>query len=186
MAFLAGCAGSVAHKSEPVAEVAPEQVKLPPEYLKAKTLMEGGYFAEAIPVLEGISSKHPEEAGPYVNMAIAYRSMGQLQEARQALERAMQKDQGSAVVYHQLGILLREQGSFQEAQDAYERSLQLNGDYALAHRNLGILYDLYLQQPQQALLHYRKYMELAEQPEPEVGRWVADLERRNATDGGTQ
>ena len=44
---------------------------------------------------------------------------------------------------------------------AYDAALTLEPDYALAHRDIGILYDLYLQQPAQALTHYKRYLELA-------------------------
>jgi tetratricopeptide (TPR) repeat protein len=78
----------------------------------------------------------------------------------------------------QRGILYREQGDFQAALHAYDQALTLQPDYALAHRNIGILYDLYLQQPGQALTHYKRYLELVGEDDKTVSGWVIDLERR--------
>jgi lipoprotein NlpI len=100
-----------------------------------------------------------------------------------ALKKAIDLNPATASAHHQLGILYREQGDFESALGAYGKSLQLDAGYALAHRNIGILYDLYLGQPALALEHYKKYLELAAEPDPSVDRWLVDLERRS---GSTQ
>ena len=87
----------------------------------------------------------------------------------------------NAAAHHQLGILYREQGEFEAALNAYNSALELDGEYALAHRNVGILYDLYLQQPVLALDHYKKYLELAGEPDKTVDGWIVDLERRSVS-----
>lgn len=98
-------------------------------------------------------------------------------DAIQSLEKAVQA-KPTAPVYNQLGILYRESGRFTEARVAYESALKINPDYALAQRNLGILLDIYLQQPQQALVHYRAYAQLAGEQDKEAALWVAEIQQR--------
>ncbi|MBU1191076.1 MAG: tetratricopeptide repeat protein [Gammaproteobacteria bacterium] len=108
--------------------------------------------------------------------------------AIQVLEKSVQS-KPTAQAYNQLGILYRESGRFNEARAAYESALKINPDYALAQRNLGILLDIYLQQPQQALMHYRAYAQLAGAQDTEAALWVAELQQRlgvNAESSGVK
>jgi tetratricopeptide (TPR) repeat protein len=153
------------------------EAALPGDYARALELMGRDDYAAAIPVLQNFIQQHPEHAGPYLNLGIAYRHGGDRAAAQQALNRSLELNP-SAAVYNQLGMLYREQGEFESALTAYRTALQLNPDYSLAHRNLGILYDLYLQQPVLALDHYRRFIELDGSSDPDVDRWVVDLQRR--------
>lgn len=98
-------------------------------------------------------------------------------EAIQALEKAV-SSKPNAPAYNQLGILYRESGRFTDARGAYAAALKVNPDYALAHRNLGILLDIYLQQPQQALVHYRAYEKLSGGQDAEATLWVVEMQQR--------
>lgn len=172
---LSGCShtpgrGTPAASAEPAA--------LPAVYEQALHLMRDGEYAAAIAPLRALSASHPDMAGPYVNLGIAYGRTGQAEAALQALEQALTLNQDNAAAQLQRGILYREQGHFQAALEAYQQALKLRPDYALAHRNLGILYDLYLQQPTLALRHYKRYLALAGDDDKTVSGWVIDLERR--------
>ena len=152
-----------------------------PKYDKARTLMENGQYKEAIPLLHAINESKPKLAEPYVNLGIALRKNEKFDDALIALETAVKLDSKAAATHHQLGILYREMGMFDESLAAYKKSLKLDHDYALAHRNIGILYDLYLQLPDQALNHYKKYLQLTSEPDKQVNNWIIDLERRTSS-----
>lgn len=152
--------------------------KLPRNYDSALVLMQSGDFQAAITVLKAFIEEQPEHAGPYINLGIAYRQEGDNEAAQAAFERAIELNPSSAAAHHQLGILYREQGNFEAALGAYNQALKLNPDYELAHRNIGILYDIYMQQPDRALQHYKRYLELEGGTDEDVNRWVIDLERR--------
>lgn len=149
-----------------------------PEYEKARSFMENGQYQEAIPLLQSVNTSEPKLAGPYINLGIALRNSGQRDAALQALETAVSLDPGNPASYHQLGILYRQMEMFEESLAAYKKALKLNRKYALAHRNIGILYDLYLQQPEKALSHYKKYLELSGEDDKQVSNWILDLQRR--------
>lgn len=175
--LLGGCTGGM---MKPGAGTPPAATKLPAPYDRALGLMRAGDYPAAIPALQAFIEAQPELAGPRVNLGIAFRQTGQHDNALEALHEAVRLNPGNATAHHQLGIEYREQGQFASAQKAYQQALALDADYALAHRNIGILYDLYLQQPALALDHYRRYLELATEPDKTVNRWVVDLERRTA------
>ena len=173
LVLLGGCS-SPASRHEDAAQAQ----TLPVDYEKALVLMRSSDYGAAIPVLQEFSAANPELAGPYINLGIAYRQMGDADAALAALDKAVELNPGNAAAFLQRGILYREKGDFQAALGAYEQALTLQPDYALAHRNIGILYDLYLQQGAQALTHYKRYLELQGNDDKTVSGWVIDLERR--------
>jgi Flp pilus assembly protein TadD len=173
--LLGGCA---AIHSQKTGEAAAEQ-PLPADYQQALQLMRDGDYAAAVPALRSFSESHPELAGPLVNLGIAYRRTGDSAAALETLDKAVELNPDNATAQLQRGILQREAGDFRAALVAYDRALAVQPDYALAHRNIGILYDLYLQQPSRALTHYKRYLELLEEPDDTVSGWVIDLERRS-------
>lgn len=174
--LLTGCSSTATRD-----EKADALVKLPKNYDNALLLMQSGDYQAAIPVLQAFIEDRPELAGPYLNLGISYQKTGQFEAAVAALIKATELNPDNTIAYQQLGITYREQGNFKAALDAYTFALKLDSDYALAHRNIGILYDLYLQQPTQALNHYKRYLELIGEPDQTVDRWVIDLERRTGT-----
>jgi tetratricopeptide (TPR) repeat protein len=135
----------------------------PDAYESALVLMHHGDYKAAIPVLQEFAGTHPELAGPYINLGIAYRETGDTDAAMAAVNTAIELNPDNPVAHLQRAILAREAGDFQAA---------------LAHRNLGILYDLYLQQSAKALVHYRRYLELVGNDDETVRGWVVDIERR--------
>ena len=80
-------------------------------------------------------------------------------------------------------MLERLAGRLQLAQTAYTEALRLRPGYAMAHINLGILCDIYLQNPDCAMHHYREYLQLAGTGGDRVDIWLADLEQRYARAG---
>lgn len=183
--LLVGCVGQpVRNADTPQADAekpTAQPQQLPRDYENALVLMQSGDYQAAIPVLQSFIEKHPDRAGPYVNLGIAQQRSGQPDAALQSFAKAVERNPASAAAYHQMGILYREQGKFEDALNAYRQALQLDDSYALAHRNIGILYDLYLQRPNLAMEHYHRYLELAQQPDQQVSRWLVDLERRSGT-----
>jgi tetratricopeptide (TPR) repeat protein len=81
------------------------------------------------------------------------------------------------VAENELGIVERRLGKFSDAEAAYRMALEAQPDFAPAHLNLGVLYDLYLDQPQQALEQYERYMAIAGD-DKQVAGWVAELRKR--------
>ncbi|MBI3812235.1 MAG: tetratricopeptide repeat protein [Nitrospirae bacterium] len=83
----------------------------------------------------------------------------------------------SPELYNNLAIAYREHGDFKKAEETYRRAITLDPKFATAYYNLGVLYDLYLNQPSDAMRNYREYEKLAGQNQT-VDVWIADLEQR--------
>ena len=132
----------------------------------------------AIDILTPLSQSHPDYAGIWVNMGIAYYQLKQPDSARSAFNKAIELDASQAAAHNYLGFMARAAGQFQQAEAAYGQALQANPDYALAHLNIGVLYDLYLHQSERALAHYREYQILSGSADKAVSKWIIDLERR--------
>jgi len=63
--------------------------------------------------------------------------------------------------HYNLGIIYENAGRYKEAAEEYEKTLELAPDDADIHYNLAIVYDDHLQDNEKAIIHYRRYLELA-------------------------
>ena len=188
MLVMAGCAsgpkpaaegqagsGDADGQAEMVRDVPPEALTL---YEQAVASMASGDNIDAELRLQEFLLQYPDYPGAYVNLAIIFSGRDDLQAAENSLTDALIIDPEHAAALNQLGMLLRRQGKFQEAEAAYLKAVTASPDYALAHYNLGVLNDLYLRQLEDALLHYERYLELVDEEDKQVTRWIADLKRR--------
>ena len=133
----------------------------------------------AIAEFEAAIEAAPHHAAPRVNLSIALRQANRLEEAADALRAALEIHPRHVVAHNELGIVYRKLGQFEAARESYERAIALYNDFHPAHRNLGVLCDLFLEDSQCALTHYRRYSEIApEDTQPAI--WIADLEQRIA------
>jgi Tfp pilus assembly protein PilF len=134
-------------------------------------------FGKAIDLLEPIVAQSPRVSAPYINLAMAYRSIGETEKAEAHLKTALTLVPDHPVACNVYGLLCRKNGRFAEAREYYEKAIVRFPAYYPAHRNLGILCDLYLNDPACALTHYELYS--AARPEDQqVKLWIADLRNR--------
>ncbi|TDT37086.1 tetratricopeptide repeat protein [Halospina denitrificans] len=77
-----------------------------------------------------------------------------------------------------LALLYREEGRIQEAKGLLSTALEAHPDRPRLHYNLAVLYELYLVDLEQALVHYREYQAHSDGEDEKVARWIKDLERR--------
>jgi len=147
-------------------------------FTRAVTALRSNNPQAAMDLLTPLTQSHPDYAGIWVNMGIAYYQLKQKDSAKNAFGKAIELDPGQAAAHNYLAYMAREAGQFQQAEATYGRALQANPDYALTHLNIGVLYDLYLHQPERALAHYREYQTLSGSADKAVRKWIIDLERR--------
>jgi len=147
-------------------------------YQQALAALGAGRYPEAERALLAVIRREPELAGPRANLGIVYERIGRPEQALESLKEAVRLNPKRAVYYNELGMLSRRGGRFDDARRYYARALELDPDCAHAHLNIGILYDLYLQDPAQAMQHYQRYRELTPSEAGTVAKWIADLQQR--------
>ncbi|MDW3094857.1 MAG: tetratricopeptide repeat protein [Gammaproteobacteria bacterium] len=137
-------------------------------------------YVQAIEIFKKVAEKEPRASGPWVNIAIAYRKLDQIDKADEAIETAVKLNPKNPYALNQAGIIKRENGSFEEAQAMYKNALAEYPNYANAHLNLAILCDLYLQKIVCAKSHYQAYQEIEKNDDKQVIAWINDLSRRES------
>lgn len=147
-------------------------------YDQALAHLKAGRDKEAEQALLALAQRAPELSGPHANLGMLYRRTGRTKAAIEALNRAIRLNPRRAAYYNELGILYRQEGKFDDARRHYLKAIEADADYALAHRNIAILYDLYLQDPKQALPHYQRYQQLLPKEDGMVTKWIIDVQRR--------
>jgi Flp pilus assembly protein TadD len=167
----------------PAAKPAPIEPVASPEsralYQQGLAALTAGRYAEAERALLDVARREPQLAGPRANLGILYGRTGRPAQALASLKEAIRLNPDRAAYYNELGVISRREGKFDDARRYYAKALDLDPNYAYAHLNIGILYDLYLQDTEKAMQHYRRYQELAPGETGTVTKWIADLQQRD-------
>jgi len=181
--FLFSCAGGEVTKETEVVAIKKHTspVDINPDveldFKSAVALMREEKYAQAVPVLNAVIEREKRLPAPYVNVAIAYNKLGEVEAAEKNLISALKLDIGHPVANNELGLLYRKKGKFRAARTAYENAIKEHPEYLPVIKNLGVLCDLYMHDFECALQQFEDYLEL--QPgDKTVSIWVADVKRR--------
>jgi tetratricopeptide (TPR) repeat protein len=100
-----------------------------------------------------------------------------LQDKLASLEVTLQKEK--AQYYYNLGVAYAKAKLYDEAIGAYEKSLKIEDNNVDAHYNVGLLYDNLQQDPEKAIFHFQKYLELKPDADDkdEVKEWINRLKQ---------
>ena len=165
----------------------------PSSYEQGLSDLEQGQLENAQRIFESLAQSNPDRVEIHNMLGVVYRRRSMLDKAISEYMKAIALSEASAPtasgktlsaeVYYNLAIAYREHGDFRKAEEAYLKSIKLNPNFAAAYYNLGVLYDLYLNQPSDAVRSYREYERLAGQNQT-VDVWIADLEQRTTRGTG--
>ncbi|MFC1564105.1 glycosyltransferase [candidate division KSB1 bacterium] len=104
----------------------------------AKVLIEKDQQADAVEILKkGISFKE-DYSVLYINLAIAYHSLGEAEDAEVTLVEGIKKCHDKSDLFHTLGVIYEENQYYIDAEVNYVNAL--NSGYKEAYRDLAILY----------------------------------------------
>lgn len=82
------------------------------------------------------------------------------------------------VAINNRALSLKEQGKFREAAGLLRSGIESSPETPELHYNLAVISELYLLDLKSALVHYRRYRDLADREDKQVVGWITDLERR--------
>ena len=160
------------------AEMIPMAEEASPRYGRALHAARNGDSETALAILKELAEEFPLLSGPLVNKGLIHLQHERFDKAESALQKAIKISPGNPYAHNALGVALREQGQFDEAMTHYRTALQLDPLYARAHFNVGVLAELYMQDLELALKHFREYQTLQREPDQSVANWIEDLGRR--------
>ena len=147
------------------------------DFESAVTMLREKDYQQAIDLLEKVIAQSPGVTAPYINLGMGYQQLGKPEQAEIQFKAALELVPDHPVACNQYGLLFRKAGKFEAARKIYEQGLARFPDYAPLHRNLGILCDLYLNDMENALVHYEIYSQ-AMPEDSRVKLWIADLRAR--------
>lgn len=178
--MLVGCASSPPeHAATPAFDaplaIAETVTDVEGEYQAALKLMQTGDWHAAAAKLAAIAATKPRLSGPWTNLGIARSNVGDTPGAESAFKKAIDSNASQVVAYNELGIIYRRSGRLEQAASIYNEGLKINPNDEDIHWNLGILYDRYLPNPGQALIHYEYYQQLTQSEDRQLLSWISEL-----------
>ena len=156
-------------------EVPSQAVK---EFAEVKVAMAGKKWQRAEELLTLMVETYPLLSGPYVNLGIVQKQMGDLEGAEKTFVFALETNANNMDAYSQLGLLQREQGKFEAAEKTYLDALNIWPHHLASNINLGVLYDLYMGRFEDALVHYELAQKIQGGEDRQLKGWIVDLKRR--------
>lgn len=175
-AGLAACSGPAVRR-EPPAVAAPDPATL---FAQALAAQESGDADRAHTLWRQLIVAAPKQGAPHTNLGILHRRNGNTEEAIREYDAAIRIDPRDAWAYHNLGVAHRLRGAWTDAERAYLRAIEVRPEQVESHINLGVLYELFLNRPGDALVHYRAVLSRGGPDADTVAPWVRALERRLA------
>ncbi len=178
--LLTGCAQTDPVRETPVTEKKQEDKTTAAEiqlYRDALLNLDAGNLVQAEQSLKKFSRKRPQLAGPLANLGLIYLKQNKLQAAQESLDKAYQLNPRMPQVNNLLGVIANRRGNIKQAEKFYLSAIQYKPDYVLAHYNLALLYDVYLQDINKAITHYKAYLQLTGNKDQKTRDWLAQLER---------
>ena len=162
-----------------ISEEARAGVGVRADFDRALRALDAEDYATGIEWLVKVTEAAPHLTTGHVDLAMAYRRTDDLERAEASALRALELTPRHPIAHNELGIVYRRTGRFEQARESYEAALSVFPDFHFARRNLAILCDLYLDDLECALEHYRLYQQTQTDDE-QVAIWIADLRNRIA------
>ncbi|WP_396587372.1 tetratricopeptide repeat protein [Bermanella sp. R86510] len=147
-------------------------------FIEAKKALRADDLDKAKQKLTVITQKDPELSGPWVLLGNIEVKREQYKEAESLYQKAIQINPENVNAYVALAKVQRLMGEFNVAQNTLVLALSLWSDFPEAHLNLAVLYDLYLNKPKLAQMHYESYLFLDDYKDPQVIAWYKEVLKR--------
>lgn len=149
-------------------------------YNAALKHMRAKNYDTAISEMQNVAKMDQRISGPWVNIGVAHKELGNVEKAKSAFEKALTINPKNPYALNQLAILKREEGAFEVAENLYRQALTTYPDYKNAHLNLAILCDVYLKKIDCAMDHYQEYLSLSGGQDKQVIAWMSQLKKQGS------
>jgi tetratricopeptide (TPR) repeat protein len=147
-------------------------------FLTANARLKAGDMDGARKKFITLTEKYPALSGPWIKLGAIAETEEKYPEAMEHYQRAISVNRNNVNAYIALGLLQRKQGKFSNAFETYHEALNIWKDFPEAHLNLAILYDLYLNNAEEAQKHYEAYDFLTGEKDARVKKWLVEVRHR--------
>jgi len=146
------------------------------KYRSAITALNSNDLSKAQRLLNEFIRNKPDLAGGYSNLALVHFKKNELDKSLVQVNKALKLNPKQVQALNLRAQLYVKNGKIHEAKDDYILAVTTKPDYANAQYNLALLYDIYLQDINHAIKHYKKYLSLLKKPDVTTKEWVTHLE----------
>lgn len=145
-------------------------------YRQAITALSNSDTGAAESIFTQLTNNRPEIAGPWANLALIQYNDNNIDKASEYLQKALELSPKMAQALNLKAQLEVRNGNIKEAEQLYIQAIDSDDNYANAHYNIALLYDIYLQDIQKAIKHYKRYLELTDNKDTATIEWLQHLE----------
>jgi len=149
--------------------------------LRARGLMRLHRYKDAIDDLESYLQARPFDPIALYNLGwILLNVRNRPRDARPYLERALlvRPDDPDILIALGAAAMLAPEPDLDLAEECFKKALRISPDDPDIHLNLGILYADYKDDPESAIMAFRRYMELGGIRKERAERWIEEMRRR--------
>ncbi|BCW98299.1 MAG: tetratricopeptide repeat protein [Armatimonadota bacterium] len=107
---------------------------MPDLFEEAKSLLDAGDAAGAVPLLEELTRQEPDNWRAFAHLGVAYAKVGHYETAIGAFQRAVELNPNAANLRYNLGQAYEFAGVPEQALHAYDQALEIRPDYPLAQQ----------------------------------------------------
>ena len=154
-------------------EVTEQQTQL---YKTALLALDSKDFEKAESILFELKTSNPNLSGPWANLGLIRLMQKKPDEAKVLLAKALELNPQLAEAQNLMGLIATHNKQLDKAERHYKQAIDINKTYSNAHYNLALLYDVYLQDIEKAIKHYRIYSNLTSDSDTETLSWLEHLE----------
>ena len=169
-----------------------EAVRVSPYFEKAafnKAHLESqlGLFQESIQTYQQFIEMNQKNVRAHFGLADAYAMGHQFDKAISTYKHTIRLDPENIFPQINLGTTYMQMGKINEALTTFEKILSLKPDLAGVHKNMGLIYARYKNNPDKAIYHFQRSLELDEkQPQNKAVRNIINELQENAQNQGKE
>ncbi|MFK5950133.1 MAG: tetratricopeptide repeat protein [Methylococcales bacterium] len=146
------------------------------KYRSGITALYNNDLSKAQRIFHEFIRNKPELAGGYSNLALVHFKKKEYEKSLKQVNKALKLNPKQAQALNLRAQLYILDGKIHAAKDDYLLAIKTKPNYANAQYNLALLYDVYLQEIELAIKHYKIYMSLLKKPDETTKEWITHLE----------
>ncbi len=126
-------------------------------------------------LFQGFIRNNPNNSEGYASFALVYFKRAEYKKALTYINKALALNTKQAQSYNLRAQLHIKNGQIHQAKKDYLMAIKLKPNYVNAHYNIALLYDIYFQEIELAIEHYRFYLSQLTTPDKVTEDWIKHL-----------